>query len=38
MGPALEVMTEWARVRRLDTDLVFPSPSTAQKSIDLRRG
>lgn len=35
-GPALEVMIEHGRLRRLDTDLVFPSPKTPTRPVDIR--
>ena len=37
-GHALDVMKDYARVRRLDTKLVFPSKAAAsQKPMDIRR-
>jgi integrase len=36
VGPALKVLSEWAKVRRLDTDLLFPSKVDASKPMDLR--
>lgn len=35
-GHGLELLREHAKVRRLDTDLLFPSNVNAQKPIDLR--
>lgn len=35
-GHALELMKEYSKVRRLDTDLLFPSNSDPSKPIDLR--
>ena len=35
-GHALELMRDRAKVRRIDTDLVFPSPQKPQNPIDLR--
>jgi integrase len=34
-GKALEMVTERGKVRRIDTDLLFPSKTDAQKPIDL---
>ena len=34
---ALELMRERARVRRIDSDLVFPSPKNPQKPFDFKR-
>lgn len=34
-GKALEMVTERAKVRRIDTDLLFPSKTNPQKPIDL---
>ena len=36
-GYALELMKQKSRVRRIDTDLVFPSTVDPQKSFDFRR-
>lgn len=36
-GLALELLREHAKVRRLDTDLLFPSKTNKQKPIDLRK-
>ena len=35
-GPALDLLRERSKVRRIDTDLVFPSHRHADKAIDLR--
>lgn len=35
-GPALELLRERSRVRRLDTDLVFPGRTKPNKPVDLR--
>jgi integrase len=35
-GPALALLRERAKVRRIDTDLVFPSKVNPRKPIDLR--
>ena len=36
-GHVLELVRERSRVRRIDTDLLFPSPKNPQQPIDLRR-
>lgn len=36
-GPALTAMQERSKIRRLDTDLVFPSPSNPSRPIDLSK-
>jgi integrase len=36
-GLGLELLREHAKVRRLDTDLLFPGNTNAQKPIDLRK-
>ena len=36
-GASLEILKEHAKVRRLDTNLVFPSSRDPQKPIDLRK-
>ena len=35
-GPALDLLRERAKVRRLDTDLLFPGRRDANKPVDLR--
>ena len=35
-GPALELLRERAKIRRLDTDLVFPGRTHPPKPVDLR--
>lgn len=35
-GPALELLRQRAKVRRIDTDLVFPGRTRADKPLDLR--
>lgn len=37
MGVALGLLREWGKVRRMDTDRVFPSHRDPQVPIDLRR-
>lgn len=37
VGVALQVMRELAKVRRLDTALVFPSPECPQQPIELKK-
>jgi integrase len=36
-GHALDLLREHAKIRRLDTDLLFPGNSNAHKPIDLRK-
>jgi len=36
-GHGLELLREYAKVRRLDTDLLFPGTIHAHKPIDLRK-
>ena len=35
VGPALKAVREWARVRRSDTDLVFPSPELPHQPLEI---
>lgn len=35
-GEGLEVMKAWAKIRRIDSELVFPSDHTPGKSVDIR--
>ena len=37
VGPVLELLKERAKVRRLDTDLLFPSHANPRKPVDLRQ-
>ena len=36
VGPALDILRERAKVRRLDTDLVFPGRTDPKQPVDLR--
>jgi integrase len=36
VGPTLDILREWAKVRRLDTDLLFPGRLDPKQPLDLR--
>jgi integrase len=36
-GLGLELLREYAKVRRIDTQLLFPSPTKPQQPIDLKK-
>jgi integrase len=36
-GLGLELLREYAKVRRIDTPLLFPSPTKPQQPIDLKK-